>query len=185
MVMRPFKVKAMPNAIDPYFSLLGPILLLESFPQNRQITTEALNIASRVSSADARTEELSVVAEPKNEAAQKSTETIRLAIETLIVAFLHFCLSMIFKTVSCFFSQLSSAVNDTQGDFSKTLSFTAGFNSALKLAANFGEFGGDQPPWTSQTAFREGNGEVLPLSVSCFTIADFPAVSGTMNHHNC
>lgn len=166
----------MPNAIEPYFSLLGPILLLESFPQNRQITTEALNIASRVSSADARTEELSVVAEPKNEAAQKSTETARLAIETLIAAFLHFCLSIISKTVSCFFSPLSSVVNDTHGEFSKTLSFTAAFNSALKLAANLGELGVDQLSWTSQTAFLEENEKVLPLSVSCFSNADFPTM---------
>ena len=176
----------MPNAIEPYFSLLGPIFLQESFPQNRQMTTEALNIASKASSADAKTEELSVVTEPKNEVAQKSTETARLAIETLIAAFLHFRLSIISKTVSCFFSPLSSAVNDTHGDFSKTLSLTAGFNSALKLAANLGELGVDQLPWASRAAFREaGDGKVLLLLVSCFSIAGFPTMPGAMNHHNC
>ena len=149
IVMRPLKVKTMPNAIEPYFSLLGPVFLQESFPQNRQMTTEALNIASKVSRADAKTEELSVVTEPKNEVAQRSTETTRLAIETLIAAFLHFSLSINSKIVSCFFSPLSSAVNDTHGEFSKTLSLTAGFNSALKLAANLGELGVDQLPWAS------------------------------------
>lgn len=180
-MIKPFTVKAIPNAIEPHFSLFGPIFPFDG-SLNRQITTEALNTDNSVSSADARTEELFVVAEAKNEAAQKITEATRLASVTARVAFLHFNLSFISKTVSCFFALLpTSSVNDMQGDFSKTLSFVAGLNSALKWAANLGEHGGEVPSswcrpgpssWTLQTVFDEGSGTVLPFSVSCFFIAD-------------
>lgn len=139
-------MKATPNPIDPYFSLLGPTLpFLLSL--NRQMTIEALKTARNVSRADAKTAELSIVAEAKKEAAQKITDAIKLATATVKEALLHLRLWLSLGTESCLPSSVSSVVKETQGFFSGMLSLIAGLNSALNATANLGVSVGESP-WT-------------------------------------
>ena len=74
-----------------------------------------------------------------NEAAQNKSEAIKLAIATASAALLHLRLSLTSVTVSSLFVSVSSVMKDTHGAFSKILSPVVGLNSALKVAANFGD----------------------------------------------
>ena len=136
-------MNAIPKAMDPCFSFLGAISAFVS-SWNLHAKTKHVSTVSVVSRAVARTDELFIVAERKKDAPAKITDTNNLVIVTASAIFLHFCLSRTCNIVCGLVSSLCSSTKETHGDFSQTLSFCPGLNSALRRIPNCGEDKGER-----------------------------------------